>query len=79
MNNLPEEKPSLAERIALVIFDLWHTFFMIYTDTLFRKRLSLDECQRVMDWVMTQYIPRDSACELLLPPPTSRDYPPTSR
>ncbi len=22
MNNLPEEKPSLAERIALVIFDL---------------------------------------------------------
>ena len=82
MNNLPSEKPSLAEQIALVIFDLWsccklitYFFYDLYRYK-FRKRLSLDECQRVMDWVMTQYIPRDSACELLLPPHLAEIIPP---
>ncbi len=65
MNNLPEEKPSLLEKIALGLFSVWRCYDRIMYER--RKRVSLKKYQEVMDWVKKQNLPLDTARELKLP------------
>ncbi|HBB35294.1 MAG TPA: hypothetical protein DC064_26750 [Cyanobacteria bacterium UBA9273] len=69
MNNLPEEKINLFQKIAFApvvgLAKAWVGWEQIMYER--RKQVSLKKYQEVMDWVKKQNLPLDSARELKLP------------
>ncbi len=69
MNNLPEEKIHLFQKIAFApvvgLAKAWVGWEQIMYER--RKQVSLKKYQEVMDWVKKQNLPLDTARELKLP------------
>ncbi len=56
---------------SLVIRTIFDGLLWLINDSIqfkYRKRVSLDECKKVINWVKEQNIPADTACKLQLPP-----------